>query len=33
LLGTSWYVGPGSFDFGFQIGNDFNVTVGYTFMF
>ncbi|MDR2129648.1 MAG: porin family protein [Odoribacteraceae bacterium] len=33
LLGTSWYVGPGSWDFGLQISKDFNVTVGYTFLF
>jgi hypothetical protein len=33
LLGASWYVGPGSWDFGLQIGKDFNVTLGYTFLF
>jgi hypothetical protein len=33
LIGTSWYIGPGSLDFGLQFGDNFNVTVGYTFLF
>jgi hypothetical protein len=33
LLGSSWYVGHGSLDFGLQISKDFNVTIGYTFLF
>lgn len=33
LIGISWYVGPGSFDLGAQIGDNFNLTMGYTFSF
>jgi outer membrane protein W len=33
LIGISWYVGPGSWDFGTQLGNNFNLTLGYTFSF
>ncbi|MDR0287692.1 MAG: hypothetical protein LBI03_08340 [Clostridiales bacterium] len=33
LLGVSWYVGPGSWDFGMQFGDAFNFTFGYTFSF
>jgi hypothetical protein len=33
LIGVSWYVGPGSWDFGTQLGNNFNLTLGYTFSF
>jgi hypothetical protein len=33
LIGISWYVGPGSLDFGTQLGNNFNLTLGYTFSF
>lgn len=33
LLGVSWYVGPGSLDLGTQVGDNFNITLGYTFSF
>ncbi|MDD2437712.1 MAG: hypothetical protein PHG27_06755 [Massilibacteroides sp.] len=33
LLGISWYVGSGSLDFGAQIVDNFNLTLGYTFSF
>jgi hypothetical protein len=33
LIGISWYVGSGSLDFGAQIGDNFNLTLGYTFSF
>jgi len=33
LLGISWYVGPGSLDLGTQVGDNFNITLGYTFSF
>jgi hypothetical protein len=29
--GISWFVGPGSFDVGFQFGQNFTTTIGYTF--
>lgn len=31
VVGACWYVGPGGLDVGFQFGNGFTTTVGYTF--
>lgn len=31
LIGVSWFTGPGSLDFGLQVGTNFNITIGYTF--
>jgi len=30
-VGISWFVGPGSLDLGFQFGQNFTTTIGYTF--
>ena len=32
LLGVSYFIGPGSLDFGLQISENFSATIGYTFM-
>jgi len=32
LAGVSWYIGHGSLDVGFRIGNDFTTMIGYTYI-